>query len=151
MLGVAFPLENCPRCRGEGFYFDITFNKKGEPNFINKEPKLAQDVIKILLTRIFENLFIMRYGTTLKDIIGTKINLLFFDEIRTTIARALSLLASQRVSEEALGVNIDEEEKILGIDDVRVELNPDNPTSVIVTTFIRNGITTVPITVEVRR
>jgi len=66
-----FTLNTCPRCLGNGYYFDIKFDAGGKVLTINKEEKLLQELIKIVLTSKGANSFHREYGSVVSDSVGT--------------------------------------------------------------------------------
>ena len=58
-----YTLTTCPRCLGTGYYYDMKFNEVGLVEQIIAEDKLAQELEKITLTPIGDNIFHDQYGT----------------------------------------------------------------------------------------
>jgi phage baseplate assembly protein W len=100
-----YTLETCPRCVGTGYYFDIKFNPDGQVESIRGSDKLAQELEKITLTPLGENIFHNLYGTTLNnlytDVIGpdTRQNKLKKSIINAVLR--LKLLQSQAITQGA--------------------------------------------------
>lgn len=79
--------QECRRCSGLGIENDIRFDERGDPIFVTGIDLLAQEVEKITFTIRGSNVFYNWYGTSITDLIGTK------------IIRGGSLIESQLVTE----------------------------------------------------
>lgn len=79
--------EDCRRCQGIGVEHDLRHDTYGDPEFVDGIDLLVQEVEKIVFTIQGSNIFYSWYGTSLSDLIGSK------------IARAGRILESQLVNE----------------------------------------------------
>jgi len=66
--GVQYRLNTCPRCLGEGYYYDIKFNALGKPETVSLEDKLSQALEKIVLTN--NNVFHPEVAAGVKERLG---------------------------------------------------------------------------------
>jgi len=83
LSGVQYTLNTCPRCLGNGYYFDIKFDAGGLVPQVWDENKLIQELEKITLTD--SNPFHPEYGANLKQRIG-QVNV---EELKAIIQRDL--------------------------------------------------------------
>lgn len=74
----------------EPFKNDIQFDNFGQIRTTSLVSKLSQNVIKLLLTDIGQNIEDYLYGTRLNGLIGNKINSALYTEIIDTITNALN-------------------------------------------------------------
>lgn len=65
-----YTLNDCPRCLGKGYYFDIKFSPKGDVFTVSEIEKLLQELVKITLTSKGGNFFHDEYGSYVSDSIG---------------------------------------------------------------------------------
>jgi hypothetical protein len=79
--------QECRRCASLGIENDIRFDSRGDPQFATGIDLLAQEVEKITITQKGSNVFYNWYGTSIVDLIGSK------------ILRGGSLIEQQLVSE----------------------------------------------------
>lgn len=63
----------CRRCGGLGIENDFRYNRNGEPLFVRNQFLLLQEVEKIVFTILGSNVFHTWYGTSLFELIGSKI------------------------------------------------------------------------------
>jgi len=63
----------CRRCQGLGVENDFRHDRQGNPVFVQNQRLLLQEVEKIIFTIRGSNVFHNWYGTSLADLIGTKI------------------------------------------------------------------------------
>jgi phage baseplate assembly protein W len=63
----------CRRCMGLGIENDFRHDRKGDPIFVENQRLLLQEVEKIVFTVKGSNLFHRWYGTSISELIGTKI------------------------------------------------------------------------------
>lgn len=65
-----FTLDTCPRCLGKGYYYDILINQDGFIDSVQGVSKLGQELEKITITQIGENIFHISYGTIVNEVFG---------------------------------------------------------------------------------
>jgi hypothetical protein len=65
--------QDCRRCSGLGIEHDLRHDLRGDPKFITGIDLLAQEVDKISFTIRGSNLFYQWYGTSIVELVGTKI------------------------------------------------------------------------------
>lgn len=63
----------CRRCMGGGIENDFRYDRKGNPVFVQGQQLMLQEVEKIIFTIKGSNVFHRWYGTSLSDMIGSKI------------------------------------------------------------------------------
>jgi len=64
-----FKLANCPRCLGNGYYYDVKLMPDGQFEIIIKASKLQQELEKIILSE--RNPFHPKYGASLISRVGS--------------------------------------------------------------------------------
>lgn len=65
--------SDCRRCQGLGIEHDIRHNNYGDPQFVGGIDLLVQEVEKIVFTIQGSNVFYNWYGTSITDLIGSKV------------------------------------------------------------------------------
>ena len=118
-----YVMQTCPRCMGHGFYYDISFDKQGQLNIVNKREKLSQEIIKIFT----ENKRVTGYGFRLAALIGSLGSEFQKARVKDEVNQAVMYLYS--LQQNAIGKNkiFDPSEKIYGINKVEVIQNDVDP------------------------
>lgn len=82
-----YPLSECPRCQGKGWFVDI-LNEKGKFQLDVGVMKVAQRVVKDLLTELQSSVLNLQYGTLIKQSISgvSKDDDAIFDDIRLILS-----------------------------------------------------------------
>lgn len=89
--GKQYLPEKCPRCYGEGFYWDLRLNNAGDFAVVKDEEKLKQDIMKELATSRGDNIF-YDIGHEIKGIVGKVFSEDFVEAfLRQNITRSLSI------------------------------------------------------------
>lgn len=101
-----YPVNECPRCNGNGWYSSIT-DSEGQMSFVSGAQKLIQDFIKVINTE--DN---GEYGSNIRDILGE--NMYSEVDINNRIASSISecqeYLINKQNDEIANGVELDDSE-----------------------------------------
>lgn len=66
-----FTLNTCPRCLGQGYYYDIKIDEDGTIPQVFREDKLLQELEKITITPLGNNLFHEAYGTLVDNVFSS--------------------------------------------------------------------------------
>lgn len=110
---TAYNFDNCPKCYGKGFYFDIYFNEKGQPELTNGSMKLQQEILKILIEEKGSNKFSPEWGNELfSRIVGTKNTSIMRTRIELIINETLKYLKSVQENEQETWGNMSSSEII---------------------------------------
>lgn len=121
--------RDCRRCRGLGVEHDIRHTSQGTPEFVTGIDLLAQDVEKIVFTVKGSNIFYQWYGTSLVDLLGSKvaganaISSQLVTEIGETLERFRSLRTQQAQTQP-----VGDQEFLLQVSNVSVQQDNIDPT-----------------------
>ena len=82
-----YSLRDCPYCQGKGWFVDI-INTKGKFSKDVGVMKIAQRVVKDLLTELHSNVLNLEYGTIIKQTVSgvVKDDAALFDDIRLIVS-----------------------------------------------------------------
>jgi hypothetical protein len=121
LSNIQYTLNNCPRCLGIGYYYDVKFNEMGKLVEISLEDKLQQALEKLVLTD--ENKFHKDVAIGLKKWLGevpiSKIKAI----IKYDLVKSLAEL-----QEIQRGVpNLSGHAQIASVDNIEVYENPESP------------------------
>lgn len=97
--------QECRRCSGLGLENDIRFDDRGDPIFVTGIDLLAQEVEKITFTIRGSNVFYNWYGTSITDLIGSKIvrgGSLIESQLATEIGNTLERFRSVKKTQAGL-------------------------------------------------
>lgn len=72
--GVGYTLEGCPRCFGQGVYYDISFDPRGRIRTVEGSEKLLQELKKVALTTKGTNPFHPSYGSVFKSLSNVSVD-----------------------------------------------------------------------------
>lgn len=104
--------QECRRCSGLGIENDIRFDARGEVVLVTGIDLLAQEVEKITFTIRGSNIFYNWYGTSISDLIGTKIirgGTLIESQLLTEIGNTLEKFRSVKAQQATLQPVTDQE------------------------------------------
>jgi hypothetical protein len=135
---IQYESRLCPRCRGEGYYFDIHFDATGAPVLATGDIKLQQEVLKILLDEKYTNPFHLNWGSDLRNLIGTKNLAINKARIELIVRNTLEYLKSVQVNEYMTSENLTADEIIDQI--LFVEIKALGPTGYTVDVTFSNGV-----------
>lgn len=108
----------CPRCYGQGYYFDISF-EGGQAVLSEGSIKLQQEILKILIEEKGSNLFHKDWGNEINRLVGTKNTAIKKSKIEVLLKQTLDHLKAVQQGEDIAWDNMTNEEKlgdILSID-----------------------------------
>lgn len=81
-----YVLDDCPRCQGKGWYTDI-LNNDGEFSYARGPHRIAQDVVKMLLTKLGSSVIDTTHGTTIhSQALSSKGEVEMFNDIRLIVS-----------------------------------------------------------------
>lgn len=124
-----YTLNTCPRCLGEGFYFDIKFSPGGDVITLNEEEKLLQELVKITLTSKGNNPFHKEYGSVVSDSIGMLQEKGFREaKLKQSIIEAVLRLKYLQRERIKMGYRFSLKELIDKIDKIEIYEIESNPT-----------------------
>jgi len=122
--------QECRRCSGLGIENDIRFDDRGDPIFVTGIDLLAQEVEKITFTIRGSNVFYNWYGTSITDLIGTKIirgGSLIETQLLTEISNTLERFRSVKTQQAGLQP-VGDQEFFQRVRNISVVQDPDDPT-----------------------
>ena len=122
----------CPKCSGSGYTDDITDDGAGDLSVITSSGLLAQSVEKVIVTKIRSNKYSVWVGTSLHDLVGSKISNFstISTEIKNDIRAALGNLQRYQVEQMQLNNKVDPTEVFGSILSIDVNQNSADPTIV---------------------
>jgi hypothetical protein len=130
--------EFCRRCDATGVENDIRFDDYGETQTLRGTDLLYQNVAKAVLTRQGSNPYHHFYGSTAFSLIGRKSSVSVADAIRLSVTQALSKVQDQQRA-QGLVQTLTPEEKLLGVESVRVSALGDDLTHYVCSIVVRSG------------
>lgn len=111
---------NCPKCNNTHINSDIDFNKVGKIKEVTGYGKVKQQLLKILLTVIGDNLYDSEYGSQISSAIGQKFTAYITANIQYSIYRAVQHL--MKIQQENL---LPDNEIIAQLSNIQVEKTDD--------------------------
>lgn len=132
--------QDCRRCNGLGIEDDIRFDDRGEPIFVDGIDLLVQEVEKITFTIKGSNIFHEWYGTSIVDLIGTKIasgGRVVQTQIASELGATLQRYRNVKIQQESLQP-VSNQEFPLQINRIDVQQDPFDPTVFNVEIEVRN-------------
>lgn len=112
--------SNCPKCNNTHINSDIDFNEVGKIKEVTGYGKVKQQLIKILLTVIGDNLYDSEYGSQISNSIGQKFTSYMAANIQYSIYRAVQHL--MKIQQEN---NLPDNETIAELSNIQVEKADD--------------------------
>lgn len=112
--------SNCPKCNNTHIDSDINFNEIGKLNEVTGYGKVKQQLIKILLTVIGDNLYDSDYGSQISSSIGQKFTSYLSANIQYSIYKAVQHL--MQIQQENL---LPDNETIVELSNIKVEKTND--------------------------
>lgn len=107
---------NCPKCNNTFMESDIDFNAVGKVKEVTGYGKVKQQLVKILLTVIGDNLYDNEYGSQISSSIGQKFTAYIIANIQYSIYRAIQHLI--KIQQEN---NLPADETIIELSNIKVE------------------------------
>jgi len=130
---LVFSLNQCPRCLGDGVYFDVNIGIGGDFNLVENSSRLVQDVEKSLLEHVGSNIEDSLWGSALYSL--SKINnyALTRGFIVSSVVNALSHLRDLLIKENFDYVLPSSEKiHINGIKDLKIMSDNTEPRKLII-------------------
>lgn len=112
--------SNCPKCNNTHINSDIDFNEIGKIKEVTGYGKVKQQLVKILLTVIGDNLYDSEYGSQISNSIGQKFTSYMAANIQYSIYRAVQHLI--KIQQENL---LPDNETIVELSNIKVEQTSD--------------------------
>lgn len=112
--------SNCPKCNNTHVDNDIVFNNVGKIKEVTGHGKVKQQLVKILLTVIGDNLYDSEYGSQISSSIGQKFTSYITANIQYSIYRAVQHLI--KIQQEN---NLPDNETIIELSNIKVEETKD--------------------------
>jgi phage baseplate assembly protein W len=113
-------IANCPKCNGTGIVSDIAFDNVGKLKTVTGYGKVKQQLLKILLTVIGDNLYDSDYGSQINNSIGQKFTTYTSANIQYSIYKAVQHL--MKIQQEN---NLPANETIAELSNITVEPTSD--------------------------
>lgn len=112
--------SNCPKCNNTHINADIDFNEIGKIKEVTGYGKVKQQLVKILLTVIGDNLYDSDYGSQISSSIGQKFTTYLSANIQYSIYKAVQhLIQIQQVN------LLPDNETIVDLSNIKVEQTSD--------------------------
>lgn len=122
--------EDCRRCQGLRIEDDIRYDDHGEPIFVRNLDLLVQEVQKIIFTIKGSNIFHTWYGTSILDLVGSKIiggGSILESQLVNEIGNALQNYRDIKLQQQQT-VPVTDEEFLLRVTQLEVIQDPQDPT-----------------------
>lgn len=132
--------ENCRRCQGLVTEHDFRYDSKGDPIFTGGLPLLVQEVEKLVFTIKGSNIFYTWYGTSISDLIGSKIvrgGRFIETQLASEISGALATYKNIK-EQQARYQPVSEQEALLRVQNIEVQQDQFDPTYFRVTIALQN-------------
>lgn len=126
-------LDECPRCLGKGYVYDMGINPYGKLIETTGSAKLKQEIIKILLTTLGNNDFDSLYGSALNNLIGEELSTYTSTLIQKYISDAMQYLTNKQT-----GLDLTDEERFLRIDQINVVQDVEDYTVINIQLIVLN-------------
>lgn len=107
---------NCPKCNGTSNVSDISFDDVGRLTEVTGHGKVKQQLIKILLTVIGDNLYDSQYGSQISNAVGQKFTAYISANIQYSVYKAVQHL--MKIQQEN---NLPDDETIVDLSNIKVE------------------------------
>ena len=137
-ISYTTPKEYCRRCNSTGVENDIRWGDDGQLGRLTGTDLLYQNVAKTILTEIGSNPYHRFYGSNALTLVGRKVNSGTAMALRESVTQALNkIIDIQRLQKQVQ--ELSPEEKLLGIESVRVEQISGDATSILCNVVVRSG------------
>lgn len=126
--------SSCPVCQGKGWFIDI-LNNDQKFNVDKDIEKIAQRVVKDLMTELYSNVLKLEYGTTIKQTIASvsKPDDELFDDVRLIISEVEdNYLVRQQEEYDQL----DSTERMIALRAENIFRSPSDPRRVVLELYI---------------
>ena len=111
---------NCPKCNNTHIESDISFDNVGRMTVVTGHGKVKQQLVKILLTVIGDNLYDSEYGSQISNSVGQKFTSYITANIQYSIYKAVQHL--MKIQQENL---LPDDETIVELSNIKVEETKD--------------------------
>lgn len=118
--GKQYIVERCPKCLGNGYYYDIAFDNSGQAVLATGTIKLQQEMLKIINDVKGNNLFFPRWGSELHGFIGQKATKLDNAKMQLMITTSLEYLRFLQCEESDTYRNMSTDEILLGVESMNI-------------------------------
>lgn len=120
----------CAKCAGTNYLDDITYDVRGDAFTIRNERLLMQNVEKFVVTTLGSNAFHDFIGTSLINLIGSRISSVSFlsSQITSEISRTLQKFQSLQSQYKATGRAVTDGEMLQSINSINVTQDVNDPT-----------------------
>jgi len=126
----------CMKCSTMGTLNDFKIGAGGVPTRVTQTTKLAQKALKWVLTS--QDAFYPTFVCAVKDFVGRKLGLQVTEvDVQTEVMNALSLMQQVQQAQGTVQT-LDPQEVLKEIVSVTVQLDPDDPTALVVSAVISN-------------
>ena len=136
---VTYPVapDLCLRCLATGVENDYRFDTQGAAMMVSDENLLYQSVLKVILTEIRSNIYYPWYGSTLSNLIGSKVVGGTTAGIRQSVSQALTMFQNLQMA-QAKYQRITAKERLFAVDAISVNQSPKDPTVFLIEVDVRN-------------
>ena len=136
---VTYPVAQnlCLRCLTTGVENDYRFDTQGAAMMVADENLLYQSVLKVILTEIRSNIYYPWYGSTLSNLIGSKVLGGTAAGIRQSVTTALTMFQNLQNSLSKYQ-RITAKERLFAVDGIGVTQSPTDPTVFLIEVDVRN-------------
>ena len=116
-----YDYDLCPKCKGTGYYYDITFDVSGNPVLATGTIKLQQEMLKIINDVRGNNQYFERWGSTIHNIIGMKTVNMPAAKCEMAVRMSLEYLRLLQLIENDEYKNMTDDEILLDVESVQTD------------------------------
>lgn len=118
-----YEAERCVRCYGKGYYYDIHFNSNsGKIQMTTGSLKLQQSIIKIILDEMKSNPFHLKWGSEIRNLVGTKNVKINKTKLELMIRTSLEHLKDIQTNQNLLYKNLSSDEILKEVTSIKIDL-----------------------------
>jgi len=134
-------INGCPRCKGEGEYYDLSWGiVSGDAEHVEDLTLLEELVIKAVLTELGDNRFHPEYGTSIASSVGNAVSM---ESVARTleleVGRALGQLYLRQQQQVQLGQEMSSDELIYMVERIETRIVDARTITVAVTVVAESG------------
>ena len=118
--GKQYAMERCPKCRGNGYYYDIFYDASGAAILVTGTIKLQQEMLKIINDIKGNNIFFPMWGSELHGWIGQKGSKLTQNKLQLMIRLSLDYLRALQYEQQEAYNNMTNDEILLGVESMDI-------------------------------
>jgi len=125
-----YKLTTCPRCAGNGYYYDAKLDSQGLVIQISGVNKLQQELEKIIRTALGDNKIHTDYGALLNSSYSNVISEELKNKLKSSLSDAVYFIKHQQDTELSAGTAYTSDELIYGVENIDIFDIYGDPTAI---------------------